>query len=136
MQDGHTDPATDAFASLSAGAPTGADPGGDGVVGGEPVPTLATGDALVPADAVGPLLDALRAEVGGVVHAANNPLTVIAGNAQLLIELARAGGLDAAFARPLEDIEAAGQQLADALARLASVRQRLADAVGGADRIG
>ena len=75
------------------------------------------------------LLDALRAEVGRVVHAANNPLTVIAGNAQFLLELARTTEIDPAFARPLEDIEAAAHQLQQALAELSAVRQRVADII-------
>lgn len=81
------------------------------------------------------LLEALRAETGAVAHAINNPLTVIAGNAQLLGELARMGGLDATLARPIEDIEAAAQQLSAALGRLAVLRQRIAASLGVADRL-
>lgn len=118
------------------GAPTGGLPtGGDGAATGVPdlgAPGALAGLGSARAQA---LLDALRAEVGGVVHAANNPLTVIAGNAQFLLELARASEMDPALARPLEDIEAAGHQLAAALARLSDVRQRLADALGTADEI-
>jgi signal transduction histidine kinase len=107
-------------------------PMGDGAAGEPPAPPGAA-DRGGEAHAI---LDALRAEVGGVVHAANNPLTVIAGNAQLLLELARTSELDPTFARPIEDIEEAGRQLADALARLSEVRQRLADTLGTPDRIG
>ena len=81
------------------------------------------------------LLDALRTETGAVAHAINNPLTVIAGNAQFLGELARMGGLDPAFARSVEDIEAAAQQLSEALGRLAALRQRIAASLGVADRL-
>lgn len=81
------------------------------------------------------LIEALRSETGIVAHAINNPLTVIAGNAQFLLEMARAGGLDPGFAQPIEDIEAATHQLAEALDRLAELRQRIAAALGSADRL-
>ena len=81
------------------------------------------------------LLDALRREVGRVIHAANNPLTVIGGNAQFLLELARAGAFDPETARALEDIEAAGRQLQGELAALAAVRQRLATALASDDAL-
>ena len=81
------------------------------------------------------LLEALRAETGAVAHAINNPLTVIAGNAQLLGELARMGELDDTLARPIEDIEAAAQQLSAALGRLTVLRQRIAASLGVADRL-
>jgi signal transduction histidine kinase len=81
------------------------------------------------------LLEALRSEAGAVAHAINNPLTVIAGNAQLLGELARMGELDATLTRPVEDIERAAQQLNEALGRLAGLRQRIAVALGVTDRL-
>ena len=100
----------------------------------------ALGDGGVPtaawaAPAAALLLEALRAETGAVAHAINNPLTVIAGNAQFLVEMARMGGLDPTFSRPIEDIETATQQLSDALGRLAVLRQRIADSLGVADRL-
>jgi hypothetical protein len=96
----------------------GAAPGGDGEAAG-----------------VSALLEALRAETGAVAHAVNNPLTVIAGNAQLLAELARVGGVDPSLARPIADIEVAAQQLSEALGRLAVLRQRIAASLGVADRL-
>lgn len=80
-------------------------------------------------DALG-LLEAFYDETGLVAHAINNPLTVIAGNAQLLGELARLNGMDPALARPVADIEAAAQQLGEVLKRLAVLRQHLAVALG------
>lgn len=53
-----------------------------------------------------------------VTHDINNPLAVISGNAQLLLELARALELDPDVAKPIQDIEAASQQLAGMVARL------------------
>jgi len=82
------------------------------------------------------LLDQLRREAGAVAHAINNPLTVLTGNAQLLLELARALDLDPALLRPIEDIEAASHQLVEAVDRLAALRQRLAAEVGLGDGLG
>ncbi|HLA64361.1 MAG TPA: hypothetical protein VK610_08020 [Rhodothermales bacterium] len=81
------------------------------------------------------LVDALRREVGRVVHAANNPLTVIAGNAQFLLEMARAGAVEPELARALEDIDAAGRRLQEELAALSAVRQRLATALASGDSL-
>ncbi|MDX1420138.1 MAG: histidine kinase dimerization/phospho-acceptor domain-containing protein [Rubricoccaceae bacterium] len=79
------------------------------------------------------LLQALRTEAGAVAHAVNNPLTVIAGNAQLLGEMARMGALDPSLCRTVEDIEAAAQQLSEALGRLSVLRQRIAASLGVSD---
>jgi hypothetical protein len=100
--------------------------------------TAGSNDAVANGDAGGEvsvLLEALRAETGAVAHAINNPLTVIAGNAQFLAELARMGGVDPSLARPIEDIETAAQQLSEALGRLALLRQRIAASLGVADRL-
>ena len=72
------------------------------------------------------LIDRLRREVGRVVHAANNPMTVIMGNAQFLLELAGAGLVEPEIARALEDIEAAARKLQEELAGLSGLRQQLA----------
>lgn len=79
------------------------------------------------------LLQALRTEAGAVAHAVNNPLTVIAGNAQLLGEMARMGAIDPSLCRTVEDIEAAAQQLSEALGRLSMLRERIAASLGVSD---
>jgi hypothetical protein len=79
------------------------------------------------------LLDEVRLALGRAVHAANNPLTVVAGNAQFLLEVATSMELDPTLVRSLEDIEMAGRQLQEALADLAAARQRLASVLTGTD---
>ncbi len=81
------------------------------------------------------LLEELRAETGSVAHAINNPLTVITGNAQLVLEVARMEGRDSAVLGPIEDINAAAGQLSDALTRLSALRQRIAKVLGSSDGI-
>ena len=67
----------------------------------------------------------LRAEIGRVAHDLANPLAVVAGNAQLGAELALALGADASIGKAFEDIEEAGQVLAERLGQLAALRARL-----------
>jgi signal transduction histidine kinase len=57
----------------------------------------------------------LRTRVAQVTHDLNNPLTVIAGNAQLLAELIRAFNLPEDLQKPVRDIEEASLQLAGSL---------------------
>ena len=90
----------------------------------------------ISAEAATAMLEELRAEAGAVAHAINNPLTVITGNAQFLLEVARAEQTDSPIVGPIEDINAATQQLSDALARLSALRERIARALGTNDRIG
>ena len=81
------------------------------------------------------MLEELRAEAGAVAHAINNPLTVITGNAQFLLEIARTEQAGSPIVAPIEDINAAAQQLSDALTRLSALRERIAHALGTDDRI-
>ncbi len=53
-----------------------------------------------------------------VYHDVNNPLAVIAGNAQLLLEIARAMNLDEHVLEPIEDIEAASERIRVSLREL------------------
>lgn len=87
------------------------------------------------AEAAIAMLEELRAEAGAVAHAINNPLTVITGNAQFLMEVARTEQSDSPIVGPIEDINAATQQLSEALARLSALRERIAGALGTDDRI-
>jgi hypothetical protein len=81
------------------------------------------GGAL-PAD-VREALVGLRAEIRRVAHDLANPLAVVAGNAQLGAELARALGADASIGKAFADIEEAGHTLAERLAQLAALRARV-----------
>ncbi len=69
------------------------------------------------------LLDELRARVARVTHDINNPLTVIAGNAQLLMELIRALELSEELEKPLRDIQDASLQLAASLHALNDLKE-------------
>ena len=65
---------------------------------------------------------ALREALSEVYHDLNNALAVVAGNAQLLAELARADDLGAAFTDPLDDIQTAYDDMSEALERLDDLR--------------
>lgn len=75
-----------------------------------------------PATAV---LGELREEMARVAHALNNPLAVIHGNAQYVLELAQALGLDETMVAPVRDIEEAGGRLSELFAEIAALRQRI-----------
>lgn len=60
----------------------------------------------------------LRGALRRVTHDINNPLSIISGNAQLLLELARGLDLDGDLVKPIRDIEEASQQLATMVDRL------------------
>jgi signal transduction histidine kinase len=60
----------------------------------------------------------LRGALRRVTHDINNPLSIISGNAQLLLELSRALDLDPDVAKPIQDIEEASQRLAAMVERL------------------
>ena len=60
----------------------------------------------------------LQVALTRVTHDINNPLAIISGNAQLLLELSRALDLDPDVAKPIQDIEEASQRLASMVERL------------------
>lgn len=82
----------------------------------------------LPADA-----EALKRALSEVTHDLNNPLAIISGNAQLLLELARMLDLDPDVAKPIQDIEEASQRLAATVDRLNELKETLRDdpGVGG-----
>lgn len=77
----------------------------------------------------------LDRELGVLVHSINNPMTVITGNAQLLLELAKAGELDPMVEAALTDIEAATQTLTNLISDLARFRRELEAELNGLDVI-
>jgi signal transduction histidine kinase len=81
-------------------------------------------------------LDEVRVALGRAVHDANNPLTVITGNAQYALEMARTLDLDASLLRSLEDIDEAGRRMEAAMATLATLRQRLSNGLESGDGLG
>ena len=72
--------------------------------------------------APGGALVEVRDELGRVAHALNNPLAVIAGNAQLGLELAAALGADDSIAEALRSIEAAAAELEALFSDVAALR--------------
>lgn len=77
-------------------------------------------------------LAALRGELGRVAHALNNPLAVIAGNAQLGLELAAALGTDEGVVETLEGIRDAAAELAELFGEVSALRARVDRIVGAA----
>lgn len=75
-----------------------------------------------PASQTEPQVD-LKVALNRVTHDINNPLAIISGNAQLLLELARALELDPDVAKPIQDIEEASQRLASMVERLNALNE-------------
>ena len=71
------------------------------------------------------LVETLRGALGHIKHEINNPLAIISGNAQLLIELARTMELDDDLAKPMHDIEEASRRLAGIVEQLSDLRSLL-----------
>lgn len=75
-------------------------------------------------------LEALRGELSRVAHALNNPLAVIAGNAQLGLEMARATDADESVAEALETIGSAASKLEALFSEIGGLRARVDRALG------
>ncbi len=71
------------------------------------------------------LLAAIRTNISKVHHELNNPLSIICGNAELLITLAQLMELGDDIIQPLKDIELAGQQMADSMHKLIVLREMI-----------
>jgi signal transduction histidine kinase len=80
-------------------------------------------------------LSELRVALARAIHQASNPLTVITGNAQYALEMARTMELDTALVKSLEDIEEAGRRLEGEFAALSALRQRLGTAHDSGDAL-
>ena len=77
------------------------------------------------ADAVREALVGLRGELSRVAHALNNPLSVIAGNAQLGLEVGTALGVDPDVTRAFAEIQTAAADLGDLFGEVAALRARI-----------
>ncbi len=77
-------------------------------------------------------LDGLKGEIGRVVHALNNPLAVITGNAQLGLELANALETDEAIVESLRSIAEAAGSLEALFADVSALRTRIDRLLGSA----
>ena len=76
-------------------------------------------------------LKAIRGELGRVAHALNNPLAVIAGNAQLGLEVARATGADESVVESFETIGMAAADLGRLFSEVGGLRARVDRALEG-----
>ncbi|PSQ67635.1 MAG: histidine kinase [Bacteroidetes bacterium QH_7_64_110] len=71
--------------------------------------------------------DDLHEAVSSVYHDLNNPLSIIAGNAQFLLELSQEKDLDEQFASSAQDIQEASQRMSESLQRLTRLKDHLED---------
>lgn len=78
------------------------------------------GEAEASSESAGPA-SAMQRNILAVVHDLNNPLSIIAGNAQLLAEIAKARDLGDEVYEPLQDIERAVEQMSAQLERLSDL---------------
>lgn len=67
----------------------------------------------------------LHEAISSVYHDLNNPLSIIAGNAQFLVELSQEEELDEQFLSSAQDIQEASQQMSESLQRLTRLKERL-----------
>lgn len=70
-------------------------------------------------------LDDVRETVSSVYHDLNNPLSIISGNAQFLLELSQELDVDEQFVSSVEDIKEAAERMSDSLNRLTRLKEEL-----------
>jgi signal transduction histidine kinase len=70
-------------------------------------------------------LDDAHETVSSVYHDLNNPLSIISGNAQFLLEISREEDLDEQFVSSARDIKEAAQRMSDSLQRLTRLKEQL-----------
>ena len=69
--------------------------------------------------------DEAHEAVSSVYHDLNNPLSIISGNAQFLLEISREEDLDEQFVSSARDIKEAAERMADSLNRLTRLKEEL-----------
>lgn len=67
----------------------------------------------------------VREAVSSVYHDLNNPLSIISGNAQFLLELSQEQDLDEQFESSARDIQEASQRMSESLQRLTRLKDSL-----------
>jgi len=70
-------------------------------------------------------LEDVRETVSSVHHDLNNPLSIIAGNAQFLLELSREADLDKQFIASIQDVQEAAERMSDSLDQLTRLKEEL-----------
>ncbi len=68
----------------------------------------------------------LKQGISAIYHDINNPISIVAGNAELLLEMAVSAGLGPEFVDPLADIGKATDQITEQVERLIELRDRIA----------
>jgi signal transduction histidine kinase len=72
-----------------------------------------------------PLPEEAREALSQVYHDLNNPLSIISGNAQFLLEISKEADVDDAFVTSIEDIREAADRMAEALRELMELREEI-----------
>ena len=72
------------------------------------------------------LAENISSRISSAQHDINNPLSIIIGNAQLLVELARAMDLGDDIIQPAQDILDAGQRISGSLEELDEIKEAIA----------
>lgn len=72
-----------------------------------------------------PLPEEAREALSQVYHDLNNPLSIISGNAQFLLEISKDADVDDAFVTSIEDIREAADRMAEALRELMELREEM-----------
>jgi signal transduction histidine kinase len=70
-------------------------------------------------------LDDAHETVSSVYHDLNNPLSIISGNAQFLLEISREEDMDEQVISSAQDIREAAQRMSDSLQRLTRLKEEL-----------
>ena len=73
------------------------------------------------------LIEKLRRSLGRIFHDTNNPLAIVSGNAQFLLEVAKSMDLDDDLIQPMRDIEEASERVANGLKDISILRDRIGD---------
>lgn len=70
-------------------------------------------------------MEEVQETVSSVHHDLNNPLSIISGNAQFLLEIGKEEELDDQFLSSARDIKEAAQRMADSLHQLTRLKKEL-----------
>ena len=79
------------------------------------------------------MLREIRAALSSIFHDVNNPLAIISGNAQFLVELTNGMEVDEELVQPIRDIEEASRRVAERLRELARLKEAITRYVGDAE---
>jgi signal transduction histidine kinase len=84
-------------------------------------------------DSAGSTAQDAQEAISSVYHDLNNPLSIISGNAQFLLELSREEDIDDQFVSSVQDIKEAAQQMAESMERLNRLKEAMGDGSLAAD---